>query len=263
MAAPLSVTPNPDVTFRVLWQDDHLLVVEKPPKLVTQPGKGHETDTLLNGLFAKWGQPLQQLGGSRDFGLLHRLDRQTSGVLVVGLGRAAYDGLRTAFENRQVRKFYWAITAKPPKSPTGVINKPLLESEPRSGETKTSRIASAGKPAATAYRTLQVSPHAALVEARPLTGRLHQVRVHLDAIGATILGDDLYGPKALMYASPRLALHAHRIAFTHPITDEIIDVRTAWPKDLRGVLKRVGLARPDLPASTKAAPATGSAAEAD
>lgn len=246
MSAHWSVEPNPRVTFRVLLQDDDLIVVEKPPGLVTQPGKGHTRDTLLNGLFALegLGAKLQNLGKARDFGLLHRLDRETSGVLVAGLRPAAYDALRAAFAERRIRKFYWAATAKTPAQETGVIRRPILEVE---GEQKLARISPKGKPAVTAYRVLERSVGGSLIECRPVTGRLHQVRVHLESIGCPILGDRVYAPKAAAEAAHRLALHAHRLVFTHPTTGETVDVRTKWPSDLRNVLRRHKLGRPDFP----------------
>lgn len=221
------------------------MVVEKPPGLVTQPGKGHTHDTLLNGLFAieGLGAKLQNLGKARDFGLLHRLDRETSGVLVVGLRPRAYDALRADFAERRIKKFYWAVAAKGPAHESGVIKKPILEVE--EGQ-KLARISSAGKPAVTAYRVLERSVGGALFECRPVTGRLHQVRVHLASIGCPILGDRVYAPKAAAEAARRVALHAHRLSFTHPVTGEVVDVRTKWPQDLRYLLKRHGLKRPDV-----------------
>ena len=245
----LSIEPNERVTYGVRWQDEHLLVVEKASKLVTQPGVGNEGNTLLNGLFARFGQQLQNLGAARDFGLVHRLDRDTSGLLAIALTRDAYDGLREQFAGRRVRKFYWALTRKAPANPSGVIRLPIEETVRRKDRyTSVSRakIASTGKPALTAYRTLQVCPHAALVEARPITGRMHQIRIHLDAIGATVLGDELYGSKSVALRSPRLALHAHRLCFSHPITGAQIDCHSPWPRDLRPVLKTLRLDRPDL-----------------
>lgn len=253
----LSVTPNDAVTFGILYQDDDVVVVEKRAGLVTQPGKGHDDDALLNGLFARWGNQLQNLGAARDFGLLHRLDRETSGLLVMARTRAAYDGLRTQFEERTVKKFYWAITHKTPKQPDGVIDRALAEVEPKAiGDKKLARIASVSKgprvggtgtakPAQTAYRVLAHSDLAALVECRPLTGRLHQVRVHLESIGCAILGDGLYAPGAVAASAPRLALHAHRLVFTHPISGQTVDVRSPMPKDLRGVLRRMELSLPE------------------
>lgn len=237
----LSITPNPNVTFTVLHQDDDLLVVQTPPYLVTQPGKGHESDTLLNGLFARFGPQLQNLGARRDFGLLHRLDKEASGVLIVALRPVAYDSLREAFAKRKVKKFYWAVTHKAPNKPTGTIRRPILE---ETGQMKTARLSPAGKPSLTAYRVLQTTPLAALLECRPVTGRLHQVRLHLSSIGCSILGDDLYGSTAVAKAATRVALHAHRIVFTHPTTGDPIDARSPWPKDLGPLLRRLGLANP-------------------
>src|SRR5882672_9343052 len=104
----LSVEPNESITFKVRYQDDDLLVVQKRAGLPTQPGKGHEADTLLNGLFARFGPLLQNLGAARDFGLLHRLDKDTSGLLIVALRPRAYDTLRDDFAARRIKKYYWA-----------------------------------------------------------------------------------------------------------------------------------------------------------
>jgi 23S rRNA pseudouridine1911/1915/1917 synthase len=240
------------VTFRIRHEDEHLLVVEKRARLVTTPGVGHEDDTLLNGLMDTHGRKLARLGERRDWGLLHRLDKDTSGLLVVALTPEAYDGLRGLFETREVRKFYWAVCRGAPNKPSGVIKRPIIEEVHRVDRytsTKTSRIGSSGKPAVTAYRVLQASAAAALVEARPVTGRLHQVRVHLDSIGATVLGDDVYGPKSARAASARLALHAHRLGFTHPVSSVGIDIRSPFPRDLRPLLRRMML---ELPASEAA-----------
>ncbi len=105
----LSVTPNPKVTYDVLYEDQDILMVNKPSKVVTQPGVGHDRDALLNGLFVSWGKSLQNLGKKRDYGLLHRLDRGTSGVVVIGLSIAGYEGMRALFRERGLRKNYCAI----------------------------------------------------------------------------------------------------------------------------------------------------------
>lgn len=243
------IEPNPRVTFRILHEDPHLLIVEKPAGVVTTPGVGHQHDTLLNGLYASHGERLRQLGVARDHGLVHRLDQGTSGVLAVALSREAYDGLRDQFETRSVRKYYWAVTVKAPSEPEGVIRQPIeeiLTRKDRYTSERTARPSPSGKPALTAFRVLSRSDLGALLEARPVTGRLHQIRVHLNMIGASVLGDPVYGSHRSRGASARLALHAHRLALTHPVTGEAIDVRTAFPRDLRGLLKRLGLPRPDL-----------------
>lgn len=253
--AQLSIEPSEHVTYKVRYQDEHVLVVGKPPGVVTTPGKGHDFNSLLNGLFHAHGERLQKLGKARDFGLLHRLDRGTSGLVLVALTVAAYDGLRASFEERAVSKFYWAVVKQAPKKVKGVINRPILEfsgkapGDPRTK--KLAKIAASGKPAVTAYRVLAASAAGALLECRAVTGRLHQIRVHMDSIGCPILGDDFYGPTAMREAAPRLALHAHRIVFVHPVTGEKVDVKSPWPSDLRALLKRMSLPRPDeMPSAT-------------
>ncbi len=247
----LSIEPNDRVTLKVRHEDADLVVVDKPAGLVTQPGRGHERDTLLNGLFARHGARLQQLGRERDFGLLHRLDKPTSGLLVVALTREAYDGLRRAFEERRVRKFYWAISARAPGKPSGVIKRPIVEKggdegeRARRGVPKTAHVSAGGKPALTAYRVVDANDRGALIECRPVTGRLHQVRVHLESIGCPIFGDGVYGPRWVADASGRLALHAHRLVFEHPRTGETIEVESPLPRDLRALLKRLGLSISD------------------
>ena len=242
------IQSNDRVTYSIRYQDDDLLVVEKPARVVTQPGVGHQHDTLLNGLFAQFGDQLQQLGTARDFGLVHRLDRETSGLLVVALTAQGYDGMRMLFEQREVSKYYWAICHKAPRDPQGVIKKPIAEQlkrKDRYTSTKTAKVSAQGKPAVTAYRVLTSNELGALIEARPVTGRLHQVRVHLDLIGSAVLGDDLYGPNIVRKASSRLALHAHRLVFDHPISGERMDIDTKFPRDLKNTLNRLNLPSPD------------------
>jgi len=241
-----SVEPNESVLFRVLYEDEDVVVVDKPSHLVTQPGLGHDGDTLLNGMFAKWGDRLQNLGRARDFGLLHRLDRETSGVLIVALRPRAYDAMRLAFSERRVAKYYWAVSTETPSRLSGVIKRPIAEyeSDRRNGK-KMARISSGGKPAVTAYRVLSASALGCVLECRAVTGRLHQVRVHLEAIGCPVSGDGFYGPPRRR-ATSRLALHAHRVTFVHPVSGALVDVKSGWPKDLKGLLAMLKLQRPDL-----------------
>ncbi len=243
------IQPNARVSVRIAYEDDDILVVEKPSRVVTMPGIGHEHDSLLNGLFATHGSRLAQLGGDRSFGLLHRLDRETSGLVIVALRQQAYEHIYQQFKQRSIAKFYWALVHKPPRTDRGVIRLAIEEVSTRVDKyttRKMARISRSGKPALTAYRVLQKNDLAALIEARPVTGRLHQVRVHLDAIGCAILGDEWYGPRAVADAAPRLALHAHRLRFVHPMTGQPVDVRSRWPGDLKRTIARVRLTRPDL-----------------
>ena len=244
---PNAVIENPRVTFGVLHEDDDVIIVSKPARVVTQPGVGHEHDTLLNGLFARWGDKLDKLGPNRDFGLVHRLDRETSGCVAIALTPGAYDHLREQFSERRVKKFYWAVCHKAPREPSGVIRKPIAEEVQRKDRytsTKFAKVSASGKPAVTAFRVLAESDAAALIEARPVTGRLHQVRVHLDLIGSAILGDPLYGPQRVRGAAPRLALHAHRLVVEHPVSGEPVDAHAPLPRDYRTLLRKLRLPLP-------------------
>lgn len=243
----LSIEPNERVTFGVRHQDPTLIVVDKPSGVVTNTGVGHDHDTLVNGLFARWGGVLQNMGKERDFGLLHRLDRETSGLVAVATTQSRYDELRAAFAERRVRKFYYAICHKPPRDHQGVIKRAIIEDvkkRDRYTSVSTARISREGKPALTAYRVLSLSDTACLIEARPITGRLHQVRVHLASIGAGILGDELYGPRKTTDAARRLALHAHRLVLPDHATGEDVDVKSNLPRDLKRLLTRHGLELP-------------------
>src|SRR3954471_23021371 len=113
--AQFTIEPNENITFKVKYEDEDVVVVTKPARVVTSPGLGHERDSLLNGLFAKYGTKLQNLGKIRDFGLLHRLDRDTSGLVILALRGQAYDRLREVFEQREVGKYYWAVVRGRPK----------------------------------------------------------------------------------------------------------------------------------------------------
>lgn len=246
----LSISPNSGVAYNICYEDDDLLVVEKPAGVVSQPGKGHQSDSLLNGLFARFGGRLQALGPVRDWGLMHRLDRDTSGLLIVALTPAAHAVLREAFERRRVRKAYWAIVFGRPARAGGVIQQPIREVQ---GVQKRGVIHRDGRPATTSYRVLDSVALAAaagrneagwvsLIEARPATGRLHQVRVHLAHLGCPILGDEMYGGvDRAMPRVPRLCLHAAELSFVHPTTQRRVEVRSPWPADLKRVLARLGL----------------------
>lgn len=235
--------PNEAVPFEIRWESDELLVVEKPAGVVTQPGKKHEDDSLLNGLFVRYGKELRNLGEARSWGLLHRLDKGTSGLVLVALRNRAYDHLRAQFEQRQVRKVYWALVVGRPRPVQGVIQKPITEVV---SSRKKAVIKRGGKQAITAYRVLESAEDVSLVEARPKTGRLHQVRIHLASLGHPLLGETLYAGKIELPAAPRLCLHAAGLSFIEPATGRRLTMDSPLPKDLRKTLKRFGLEIPPV-----------------
>ncbi len=237
----LSIAPNAKVPFRIVHGDEDLLVVEKPAGVVTQPGKKHERTSLLNGLFATYGNLLQNLGEARDWGLLHRLDRETSGLIVVALTKSAYDHLLDQFKRRIVKKVYWAIVFGTPKPLQGVIQKPIREAV---GARKRAVIDRAGQQAITAYRVLQSADEVSLIEARPKTGRLHQIRVHLADMGHPLLGETDYAGKIRLPNVRRLCLHEAELSVLQPTSGHRLTFSLPWPADLKGVLSKYGLAEP-------------------
>jgi 23S rRNA pseudouridine1911/1915/1917 synthase len=247
----LAIKGNAAVVVRVLFEDHDLLVVEKPAGVVTQPGKGHASDSLLNGLFATHGKWLHNLGAGRDFGLLHRLDKDTSGLLVVALKPAAYDQLRRDFEARKVEKIYLALTDGVPAPKQGVIQARLKEitipGANRFATVKKSIVSRQGDEAVTVYRTVAAKDSRALIELNIKTGRLHQIRVHLQFVNAPVLGDGMYAAatkaKGRDGLPPRLCLHAHRLGFKHPMTQKWLETTSPLPADLRAYARRLGLVR--------------------
>ncbi len=221
-------TSNPKVRVHLVHEDDRIIVMNKMPGVVTEPGRSHGGDSLLNGLLAhdggRFASQLLRLGEARDWGLLHRLDRWTSGLLVAALDADAWDALRAAFEARAVRKTYLAIARGELRQDTGSIEAPLLETTigERGGSYRVSLIDRRGKPALTRYRVLCRSGRYALVECDLITGRLHQIRVHLASLGAPVAGDPIYEPggrakpNAGRGKDPTLHLHAWKLAFPSP-----------------------------------------------
>lgn len=214
-AAPL---PNTKLRVEVLHEDPDLALVFKPCGRPVHPGPGHGSDTLLNGLIARFPQ-LLELGEERGYGLVHRLDLETSGPLLVALSPEGYEGLVAQFRAREVEKQYWALVwgALPD---AGAVDTPV-----------------GGLDAETRYRVLGRAGRCVLVEARPVTGRTHQLRIHFAELGAPILGDPRHGlgldDTTRRLGLPRLALHCERLACAHPRTGERVEALRPAPKLLR------------------------------
>jgi 23S rRNA pseudouridine1911/1915/1917 synthase len=212
------------VRIHLVHEDERIVVMNKMPGVVTEPGRSHTGDSLLNGLLAhdggRFAAQLLRLGEARDWGLLHRLDRWTSGLLVAALDAETYDALRAAFEARAVAKTYLAIARGELRQDAGTIDAPLLDD--KAGDYRVSVIDRRGKPAQTRYRVLGRAGRYALVECDLITGRLHQIRVHLASIGAPVAGDPIYEPggrakpNAGRGKDPSLHLHAWKLAFPRP-----------------------------------------------
>ena len=268
----LAIKPNPKISLRIVHEDADLLVLDKPAGTVVQPGKGHTTDAILNGLFALHGKLFHNLGERRDFGLLHRLDKDTSGLVLVAKMPSAYDQLRRDFEARNVDKEYLALTAGIPASPQGVVQArlkeiitpaPDIDPHDRRDSERTIKkvvISRQGQEAISTYQVVSQNTNpatpAALVRVTIKTGRLHQIRAHMMFLNTPVLGDDMYQPvstsgKPLLdlrkYGRPpRLCLHAAHLGFKHPTTGKWLHFELPLPGDIAAYAKRLGF--PELPA---------------
>ena len=240
---PAGLEPE-EMPLVVRFEDEHLLVVDKPAGVVTHPSAGHRTGTLVHGLLAR------AIAGGDDPtrpGIVHRLDRDTSGLLVVARSPRAHRRLQRLLRERRVDRRYLALVHGP-APPALTISRPVGR-DPRA-RTRMSTSAPAGRDAVTHVRRLEEMGAYALVEARLETGRTHQIRVHLEAEGMPVAGDPVYGRRRDDLGVGRQFLHAARLSFPHPETGEPVDVESPLPPDLAAALERArraaaGAAAPD------------------
>ncbi len=239
-----------DIPLRVLFEDDAMVVLDKPPGMVVHPAKGHWSGTLVNALQFHF-DALSSVGGSLRPGIVHRLDRDTSGLLLVAKSDRAHQALARQFEERSIRKQYLALVFGEPSRDADHIEQPIGP-HPTHREKMAIRLpADGGKPAATFYEVLERFRGYALVRCKPTTGRTHQIRVHLTHLGHPILADKLYsgrplltlgdlaGPDAPDAETPlldRQALHAHRLDLTHPLTGVPLAFTSPPPADFHAAL---------------------------
>jgi 23S rRNA pseudouridine1911/1915/1917 synthase len=232
---PLRAEPEA-IPLRVLYEDQHLVAIDKPAGMVVHAGAGVHTGTLVNALLSRF-QSLSALGGDLRPGIVHRLDRFTSGAILVAKNDAAHRALAALFAGRQVQKTYLALVHGNLQA-DGRIEKPIAR-DPRHRTRMTARLGH-GRAASTEYRVLQRFAGFTLLEVRIGTGRTHQIRVHLSSIGHPVAGDRLYGAPAkkeirreIQPPRERFFLHAHRIRFQHPFTGQPLEIESPLPDDLR------------------------------
>ncbi len=221
-----------EMDIPVVWEDEHLLVVDKPAGVVVHPGTGHrEGGTLVHGLLA-----LDAAGGDEDRpGIVHRLDRDTSGLLVVARSDEAYELLQDLIRRREVERRYLALVRGRPKSRTGRIEAAI--GRDRTDKTRHSLDTATPRDAVTWFEVVEHLPRHTLLDVRLETGRTHQIRVHLEAIDLPIAGDPVYGARGDV-GLERQFLHAARLSFTHPFTGERVETDSALPADLAAALEQ-------------------------
>jgi 23S rRNA pseudouridine1911/1915/1917 synthase len=220
-----------EIPLEILFEDDDLLVLNKPPGLVVHPGAGNQTHTLVNALLHHC-TTLSGIGGQQRPGIVHRLDKETSGCLVVAKNDAAHHSLARQFAKREVKKIYLALVAGTLRRSRGTIDAAIGRHPVQ--RKKMAVDLRRGRAARTEYRVLQSGGGISLVECGLHSGRTHQIRVHLRHLGHPIIGDALYGKRG---AAPRLMLHAWKLGFVHPRTGERHSFEAPMPVDFRATLE--------------------------
>lgn len=241
--------PQPEnIPLEILFEDEHLAVVNKPPGMVVHPAKGHWSGTLTAALQFHFDQ-LSSAGGPQRPGIVHRLDRDTSGVMVVAKSDRAHLQLAAQFESRTVEKEYFAIVVGTPNVDRDLVDQPIGAHPYQREKMAIRRDHATSRPAQTFYEVSERFAGFAAIRALPKTGRTHQIRLHLASIGCPVLCDRLYGGRAAITRGEisrdpsdttelltRQALHARRLKFAHPITSEPIECVAPLPDDLEEVL---------------------------
>ena len=236
-----------DIPLTVVFEDEHLLVVDKPAGLVVHPAAGNLDGTLVNALLHHCGGSLSGIGGVARPGIVHRIDKDTSGLLVVAKTDVAHEGLAKQFAAHTIDRRYLAIVSGLPKTGQGIVDAALARSS--SNRKKIAIVEGGrGKRAVTRWRRLNVLNDAALLECRLETGRTHQVRVHLASIGHPLIGDPVYGGAGKTHGKllrelqfNRQALHAVELGFTHPVTKLRLSFSSRMPPDMQELFNRLGV----------------------
>ncbi|WP_375396139.1 RluA family pseudouridine synthase [uncultured Sphingomonas sp.] len=240
IAVPAPTAPHnaaQDIPLVVAFEDEHLIVIDKPAGLVVHPAAGNLDGTLVNALLHHCGGSLSGIGGVARPGIVHRIDKDTSGLMVAAKTDRAHEGLARQFAAHTIDRRYRAITGGALMPPAGTVDAPLARSPQNR---KKVAVVAGGKRAVTHYRTIAPLAGAALVECRLETGRTHQVRVHMASIGHPLLGDPVYGRTKQAHRKlletlnfHRQALHAARLGFIHPITSNALSFESAMPADMQ------------------------------
>jgi len=241
-ARPAEAQPE-EIPLDILFEDQSLLVLNKPAGLVVHPAAGHEAHTLVNALLHHCRGSLSGIGGVARPGIVHRLDKETSGCLVVAKNDETHLALSAQFAGRQVKKIYHAILCGELARESGEIRAAIAR-HPSHRKRMAVRDDDSGRTAHTSYRVLDRMNSATLVEAQIHTGRTHQIRVHFQFLGHPLVGDETYGarPNARLkeltrYAAPRVMLHARELSFVHPRTKKEMSFEAPLPEDFRAALK--------------------------
>lgn len=231
----LEVLPQ-DITLDILYSDDDIAVINKPSGLVVHPGPGNADGTMVNALLSIWPNLPNAEDDPTRSGIVHRLDKDTSGVIIVALNEESRDNLIDQFKNRTIEKHYLALTERIPDNDKGHIDAPIAR-DPR--QRKRMAVVRSGKEAITDFEIREHYQDYALLDVHPLTGRTHQIRVHLAFIKCPIVGDKVYGLRKQRIKMKRVFLHAYSISFDHPRTGERMKIEAEMPTSLQKILDKI------------------------
>jgi 23S rRNA pseudouridine1911/1915/1917 synthase len=223
------------IALDVIYEDNDVLLINKPAGMVVHPAHGHESGTLVNAVLGYHPQ-LLDVGGPERAGIVHRLDKDTSGLIIVAKSDAVRNALQRQFKQRRVKKTYLALVEGRPEPPQGVIDAPIGRDK---RQRKRMAIVRSGRSAYTAYRVIETFDAHSLVELEPETGRTHQLRVHMAWMGCPVVGDRVYGRRKQHLLKHRHFLHARRLELTHPVSGESLSFVAPLPDNLARLVRRL------------------------
>jgi 23S rRNA pseudouridine1911/1915/1917 synthase len=228
--------PQPEaIPLVILYEDEHVAVIDKPAGMVVHPAFGHASGTLVNAVLARWPE-IASFSTPDRAGIVHRLDKETSGVILIAKSAAALENLQEQFKVRAVEKRYIALVEGMPQTPEGLIDAPIGRDP---NQRKRMAVTRDGREAVTEYRVIETYAYHSLLEAFPKTGRTHQIRVHLAFIGCPVVGDTVYGPRKQRIKMKRHFLHAAAITFTLLGSEKRMTIESPLPASLQNILDKL------------------------
>lgn len=237
---PLAVKGE-EIPLEIVYEDDDLMVINKPRGMVVHPAPGHTSGTLVNAVLSHAGESLSSINGVLRPGIVHRIDKDTSGLILVCKNDFSHKALAKQLEEHSITRRYHAICSGRLKEEQGTVSAPIGRDEKNRKQQAINY--KHGKEAITHYRLLENLQNASLLECRLETGRTHQIRVHMKSIGHPLLGDPLYGPKKNLYAIKGQALHAMVLGFVHPRSGEYMEFSADYPEDFQKLLNKLRIIR--------------------
>lgn len=222
------------IAVDVIYIDENVIVVNKPAGMVVHPGAGNTQDTLVNAILHRWPE-IAQVGEAERPGIVHRLDKDTSGVLILARNETGYNWLVRQFKSRKTKKTYLALVDGEPPTPTGRVEAAIGRDE-KNRQRMAVVYGEKGKKAITEYHTLERYTDHTLLEVQPLTGRTHQIRVHMAFLGCPVTGDRIYGRRKKSLDIPRFFLHAHKLTIKLPGEEEPTEFKAPLAADLKQIL---------------------------